>query len=89
MMKTALSVLFRISVLAFLLGGLAIVVLQIAGLAAGNGDFVESVNDSVGPWAYGASAVSGLLAFALSYFPQTRDDGMNDEQSAAHVHEHA
>lgn len=77
MIRTVISVAFRISVVAFLLGGLVVVALQAAGLALGNGDFVDAVSDVVAPWAYGAAGVAGLLAFVLSYFrtdePQAAD----------------
>lgn len=89
MFKTLISILFRISVAAFLLGGLAVVLLQAAGLILGNGEFVDAVSDTVAPWAYGSAGVAGLLAFAMSYFPgapETDDDGVTPRPA---VVEHA
>lgn len=90
MFKTVISVLFRLSVAAFLVGGLAMVVLQGAGLVLGDGDFVTTITDRVAPWAYGAAGVAGLLAFALSYFrdPGTdaAEDGVTPRASALAEH---
>ena len=74
MLENILSTIFRISVVTFLLGGLAIVVLQTGGLIAGSGTFVVEVEELLAPWAYGAAGVAGLLAFALSYFRSPEDD---------------
>jgi hypothetical protein len=69
-------ILFRISTLVFLLGGLAIVLGQAGGLVAGNGEFVTGFEETLAPWAYGASGVAGLLAFVLMYFhPESEHDG--------------
>ncbi|TRW88431.1 hypothetical protein FK535_04360 [Mycolicibacterium sp. 018/SC-01/001] len=87
MIRNILLAAFRISVAAFLLGGAAVVGLQIVGLALGNGAFVDSITDNVAPWAYGAAGVAGLLAFALSYF-RVRDSG-DAESAPTPVHEHA
>lgn len=89
MIKTAISVLFRVSVLAFLIGGAAVVALQALGLVLGAGDFVNAVSDNVAPWAYGAAGVAGLLAFAMSYFPHGGDDGAAENPSSNPIHEHA
>jgi hypothetical protein len=92
MIKNLLSVLFRLSVLAFLLGGAAVVALQAAGIVLGNGAFVEAVTDVVAPWAYGAAGVAGLLAFALSYFRSgdaAADAATVDCASPVPQHEHA
>lgn len=91
MFKTIISILFRISVLGFLLGGLAVVALQASGLITGNGDLVKAVTDHLAPWVYGSAGVAGLLAFAMSYFPH--DDLVTPEGDAsprlAQVPEHA
>lgn len=92
MIKNLISIPFRISVAAFLLGGLVIVVLQAAGLMLGNGDFVNAVSDILAPWVYGAAGVAGLLAFVLSYFPHAADaDGGLDDVTPrpATIAEHA
>ncbi len=87
MLKSVISVLFRVSVLAFLVGGAAVVALQAIGLVLGAGGFVNAVSDHVAPWAYGASGVAGLLAFAMSYFPHGDDSA--DRELSDPVHEHA
>lgn len=89
MIKTVMSVLFRTSVLTFLVGGAAVVALQAAGLMLGAGDFVDAISDNVAPWAYGAAGVAGLLAFAMSYFPHGDGDGAGACESTHPVHEHA
>jgi hypothetical protein len=73
MIKDSISIVFRISVAAFLLGGLLVVALQAAGLVVGNGGFVDTITDTLAPWTYGAAGVAGLLAFAMSYFPNPTD----------------
>jgi hypothetical protein len=73
MIKHSISIVFRISVAAFLLGGLLVVVLQAVGLIVGDGEFVETITDTLAPWTYGAAGVAGLLAFAMSYFPNPTD----------------
>jgi len=81
MVKTTLSVLFRISMVAMLLGGLVVVVLQSGGLIAGDGEFVTMVDEVVAPWAYGAAAAAALLAFALSYFSHDVNAAFDEEES--------
>lgn len=76
MIERTLSAVFRVSVVVFLLGGLAIVLLQTGGLIAGSGSFVTGSEESLAPYAYGAAGVAGLLAFALSYF---RDDAAESD----------
>ncbi|MGZ8178011.1 hypothetical protein ACXVUM_08755 [Williamsia sp. SKLECPSW1] len=80
MIENTLSTVFRVSVVVFLLGGLAIVTLQAGGLIAGSGSFVTGAEESLAPYAYGAAGVAGLLAFALSYF---RDGAAESEDGVA------
>ena len=82
MIERTLSAVFRVSVVVFLLGGLAIVLLQIGGLIAGSGSFVTGSEEALAPYAYGAAGVAGLLAFALSYF---RDDAAETEDDVTDV----
>jgi hypothetical protein len=82
MLEKCTSAIFRVSVVAFLLGGLAIVVLQGGGLIAGDGEFVTHIEELLAPWAYGSAGVAGLLAFALSYFHRSDDESASTEESA-------
>jgi hypothetical protein len=82
MVKATLSVLFRISMIAMLLGGLVVVVLQSGGLIAGDGEFVTMVDEVIAPWAYGAAGAAALLAFALSYFSHEVDTAFDDEEES-------
>ncbi len=89
MFEKTISILFWISTLVFLLGGLAIVAGQAGGIIAGNGDFVTSFEETLAPWAYGASGVAGLLAFVLMYF-HPEADYTGAEHDDEHTHnEHA
>ncbi|AJW40544.1 hypothetical protein NY08_2523 [Rhodococcus sp. B7740] len=85
MLEKCISTIFRVSVVAFLLGGLAIVVLQGGGLVAGDGEFVTHIEELLAPWAYGSAGIAGLLAFALSYFHRTDDESSAVEDSARTV----
>lgn len=95
MIKNTISVIFRLSVAVFLLGGLTIVAVQAAGLIVGDGDLVTAVTDNVAPWVYGSAGIAGLLAFALSYFShhqgaaEVTSDGAGDQNNSPPVHEHA
>jgi len=73
MFEKIICILFRLSTLVFLLGGLVIVLGQAGGIIAGNGEFVTTFEETLAPWAYGASGVAGLLAFALMYFNPEAD----------------
>ncbi|GAA4708105.1 hypothetical protein GCM10023215_56630 [Pseudonocardia yuanmonensis] len=59
--------LFALSVVFFLVAGLAIVVGQIVALAAGDATAARHWASAVAPYAFGGASVSGLLSFALSY----------------------
>ena len=61
------ATLFRLSAVAFLLGGLVIVVAQAVGLVLGDGRFVTGIDAALSPTVYGCAGISGLLAFAMSY----------------------
>ena len=58
MLEKTLSTLFRISTLAFLLGGLAIVAGQLVGIALGDGHLVTHVEELLAPYAYGGAGVA-------------------------------
>ncbi|MFC9462606.1 hypothetical protein ACFWN5_30420 [Streptomyces sp. NPDC058430] len=62
-----LQLLFRISVLAFLVGGVLIVLGQAAGIALGDAAWVSAVEEHAGPPTCIAASASGLIAFLLSY----------------------
>jgi TRAP-type C4-dicarboxylate transport system permease large subunit len=61
------ATLFRLSTVAFLLGGLVVVVAQAVGLVLGDGRFVTGIDVALSPTVYACAGVSGLLAFAMSY----------------------
>ena len=105
MFEKIICILFRITTLVFLLGGLTIVAGQAGGIIAGNGEFVTSFEETLAPWAYGAAGVAGLLAFVLMYYHpeadytgdehthnEDADDENHPEQNdsvARHTPEHA
>ena len=89
MFQKSFSTLFRISVVAFLLGGLAIVLGQSVGLILGDGVVVTHVVELLAPYAYGAAGIAGLLAFVLSYFHHGgEEDALGNEDSPARTAEH-
>ncbi|CAG7583391.1 hypothetical protein ACVH9Z_00665 [Rhodococcus opacus] len=89
MFQKSFSTLFRISVVAFLLGGLAIVLGQSVGLILGDGVVVTHVEELLAPYAYGAAGIAGLLAFVLSYFHHGgEEDALGNEDSPARTAEH-
>ncbi|MDA3629632.1 hypothetical protein OU415_29680 [Saccharopolyspora sp. WRP15-2] len=61
------TALFVISVVFFLIAGAAIVIGQIAILAAGDATAARHWASALGPYAFGGASVAGLLSFALSY----------------------
>ncbi|MGW8379046.1 hypothetical protein [Streptomyces sp. ODS28] len=67
MVPRLLHPLFRLSILAFLLGGAAIVLGQSAGIVLGDARWVARAQSSVQPATCIAAGISGILAFALSY----------------------
>ncbi|AHK34226.1 hypothetical protein OPAG_01396 [Rhodococcus opacus PD630] len=89
MFQKCFSTLFRISVVAFLLGGLAIVLGQTVGLILGDGVVVTHVEELLAPYAYGAAGIAGLLSFVLSYFHHGgEEDALGNEDSPARTAEH-
>jgi hypothetical protein len=61
------TALFAITVVFFLLAGLAIVIGQTVALAAGDATAARTWASALGPYAFGAAAAAGLLSFALTY----------------------
>ncbi|MCE0765744.1 nuclear envelope integral membrane protein [Pseudonocardia kujensis] len=72
--------LFALSVVFFLLAGLAIVVGQVVTLAAGDATAARQWASAVAPYAFGGASVSGLLSFALSY--RNGPDGHGEPEDA-------
>lgn len=70
----AATALFVISVVFFLIAGTAIVIGQIATLAAGDASAARDWADALGPFAFGGASVAGLLSFALSYGKTAQHD---------------
>lgn len=70
----AATALFVVSVVFFLIAGTAIVIGQIATLAAGDAGAARAWADALGPVAFGGASVAGLLSFALSYGKTAEDD---------------
>ncbi|HEX7301751.1 hypothetical protein [Lentzea sp.] len=68
------AVLFGVSVVFFLLAGLAIVVGQAVALAAGDATAARHWAGAVAPFAFGGASVAGLLSFALSYGEKNKSD---------------
>ncbi|MET9035887.1 hypothetical protein [Streptomyces mirabilis] len=68
-----LQFLFRLSVIAFLVGGSVIVVVQALGIALGDVGWVTAVEEHAGPPTFIVSSVSGLLAFVLSYLTKPEE----------------
>ena len=64
--KSARAV-FTVAVILLLLGGLAIVAAQVAGLVAGEGGWLTAVSETLEPPTFIAASVAGILAFLLSY----------------------
>jgi hypothetical protein len=59
--------LFTLSVIFFLLAGLAIVVGQIFTLLQGDSAAARSWKTDLAPYAFGGASVAGIFAFLLSY----------------------
>ncbi|WP_405667256.1 hypothetical protein OG379_35255 [Streptomyces sp. NBC_01166] len=62
-----LQPLFRLSIVAFLIGGVVIVLGQALGIILGNAQWVEHVEASAQPATCIAASICGILSFALSY----------------------
>ncbi|MQA10700.1 MAG: hypothetical protein GEU98_19530 [Pseudonocardiaceae bacterium] len=67
MITRVLDVGFRICLALFVLGGLAMVLGQAAGLLTGSGELVEGVVDWLGPPTFVLASVAGLAGFGLAY----------------------
>jgi hypothetical protein len=65
--------LFALSVVFFLLAGLAIVAGQLGALAAGDATAARHWATALAPYAFGGASIAGLLSFALSYREQDPD----------------
>jgi hypothetical protein len=77
--------LFTVSVVLLLLGGLVIVAVQVAGLVAGEGEWLTAVSEALEPPTFIAASVAGVLAFLLSY--QRRPAREEDDAELAAVHD--
>lgn len=62
-----LRICFRITTVAFLLGGLIVTLGQIVGIALGNGGMVQAMASDVGAPVCIVAGIAGLLAFARIY----------------------
>ena len=59
--------LFKISLIFFLLAGLCIVVGQAAALIGGDATLARTIKTVLAPYAFGGASVAGILAYLLSY----------------------
>ena len=73
-LRTVVSALFTVSVVVFLLGGLAIVVGQAVQLALGSASGARAWEDHLALVAFGGASVAGLLAFLLTYGEKEHHD---------------
>jgi hypothetical protein len=74
--------LFKISLIFFLIAGLCIVVGQAGALIAADATLARTIKTVLALYAFGGASVAGILAFLLSY----RQD--IDALGAEHHHEH-
>lgn len=70
MMKKLLTVLFKVCLILFLLGGTCLVFGQLAGLIFQNGELVIKTWDIFANPTFILSALAGLIGFILGYFPK-------------------
>ena len=77
--------LFALTVLFFLLAGLVIVIGQAVALVAGDATAARGWASALAPYAFGGAAVSGVLAFLLSYEATGRHDDHIDDDSDVEV----
>ena len=75
----AITFLFTLSVVVFLLAGLAIVIGQAVILAGGDATGARHWQAALVPFAFGGASVAGLLAFALTYWHGEDEDGLDQE----------
>jgi hypothetical protein len=81
--KTA-RIVFTVAVILLLLGGLAIVAVQVAGLIAGEGEWLTAASEALEPPTFIAASVAGILAFLLSYQRRPAAESSAAEMAAAH-----
>ena len=81
--KSARAV-FTVAVILLLLGGLAIVAAQVAGLIAGEGGWLTAASEALEPPTFIAASVAGILAFLLSYQRRPASEQSAAEMAAAH-----
>jgi len=79
-----ITFLFTLSVVVFLLAGLAIVVGQAVILAGGDATGARDWQQALVPFAFGGASVAGLLAFVLTYWHGEDEDGLNDDDEEGH-----
>ena len=75
----AITFLFTLSVVVFLLAGLAIVIGQAVFLVGGDATGARAWQAALVPFAFGGASVAGLLAFALTYWHGEDEDGLDQE----------
>jgi hypothetical protein len=83
--ERVLTNLFALTVLFFLLAGLVIVIGQAAALAGGHATAARQWASAIAPYAFGGAAVSGVLAFLLSYGAAGKHDDHIDDDSDVEV----
>ena len=59
--------LFKISLIFFLLAGLCIVLGQAGALIAADATLARTIKSVLAPYAFGGASVAGILAYLLSY----------------------
>jgi hypothetical protein len=79
-----ITFLFTLSVVVFLLAGLAIVVGQAVILAGGDATGARDWQKALVPYAFGGASVAGLLAFVLTYWHGEDEDGLNEDDEEYH-----
>ncbi|MFC7328329.1 hypothetical protein [Marinactinospora rubrisoli] len=73
-MTRTLDFAFRIGLGLFVIGGVALVAVQAAGLVAGSAALVTSAADSLGPAVYTVAGITGIIAFLRSYLEKWGGD---------------
>ncbi|WP_067964263.1 hypothetical protein [Nocardiopsis trehalosi] len=66
-MTRALDIAFRVGLALFLTGGVLLVAVQAAGLAAGSAPLVAAAAERIGPVVYALAGATGIVAFVRSY----------------------
>ena len=83
--ERAVTNLFALTVLFFLVAGLIIVIGQAATLVAGDATAARGWASMLAPYAFGGAAAAGVLAFLLSYGATGRHDDHSDDDSDVEV----